>query len=386
LLADFHSRADTSPEIDEAASPDAVRANWEESFADLRTSVGDVLDAGRRERVEALVDRYLDGRARLFEARIAGGHIRDGHGDLQAADVFCLDDGPRVLDCIEFNERFRHGDVMADVAFLAMDLERLGSPDLAVRFLDWYREFAAETCPASLVHHYIAYRAHVRCKVACHRASQLSGAAAAAAAAEANGLLELAERHLLESRVRLVLVGGLPGTGKSTLALGLGAGHDWTVLRSDEVRKELAGVAATHRSGDPFLQGLYDPSVTERVYGEMLRRAEASLRLGESVVLDASWTSDRERRRARQAAARAGADLVELRCIAPTHIAEERLLERLVRGDDPSDADPAIAAHLDELTDPWPESVAIETSGTPADASARAEAVLAAACSPAATV
>jgi predicted kinase len=312
----------------------------------------------------------------LFEARIADGRSRDGHGDLQAADVFSLDDGPRVLDCIEFNERFRFGDVMADVAFLAMDLERLGAPDLAGRFLGWYREFAAEPCPASLVDHYIAYRAHVRSKVACHRAAQLSGEAATAAADEANRLLELAERHLLAGRVRLVLVGGLPGTGKSTVALGLGADHGWTVLRSDEIRKELAGLATTHRSGDAFLQGLYDPSMTERVYSEMLRRSEQALGLGETVVLDASWTSDDQRRRAREVGARCFADVVELRCVAPTHIAEERLLERLVRGNDPSDADPVIAARLDEITDPWPEARTIDTSASPADSLTHAEAAV----------
>jgi len=62
--------------------------------------------------------------------------VRDGHGDLLAEDIFLLDDGLRVLDCIEFNDRLRHGDVLADVAFLAMDLERLGEPALAARFLD----------------------------------------------------------------------------------------------------------------------------------------------------------------------------------------------------------------------------------------------------------
>src|SRR5207248_5092618 len=168
--------------------------------------------------------------------RIALGAVRDGHGDLQAEDIFCLDDGPRILDCIEFDDRLRHVDVLADVAFLAMDLERLGAPEAAATFLARYREFARESYPPSLAHHYIAARAHVRCKVAClrHRQGDDGGADAA------RGLLDLTARHLEAARVRLVLVGGLPGTGKSTVAAALADATGWVVLRSDEVRKDVA--------------------------------------------------------------------------------------------------------------------------------------------------
>ena len=100
------------------------------------------------------------------------GRVVDGHGDLLADDIFCLDDGPRVLDCLEFDDRLRWLDGLDDAAFLAMDLERLGAPDLAARFLDWYAEFAGDPAPASLRHHYVAYRAFVRAKVACLRYDQ----------------------------------------------------------------------------------------------------------------------------------------------------------------------------------------------------------------------
>ena len=91
--------------------------------------VGSMLDPGVAAAVEELARRYLDGRGRLFAARIAQGKTCDGHGDLLADDIFCLDDGPRILDCIEFDDQLRYGDVLADVAFLAMDLERVGDPD-----------------------------------------------------------------------------------------------------------------------------------------------------------------------------------------------------------------------------------------------------------------
>ena len=144
-------------------------------------------------------------------------------------------DGPRVLDGLEFDDRLRWGDVVYDTAFFAMDLDRLGRLDLALAFLDRYWELSAETLPPSLDHHYIAYRALVPAEVSCLRGS-------AADDVEAHAYLALCHRHLLQGRVRLVVVGGLPGTGKSTLAEALGEVLGWPVLRSDEIRKEQAGL------------------------------------------------------------------------------------------------------------------------------------------------
>jgi uncharacterized protein len=260
LVAAFHERAATSPAIAASGSLETVRRNWEDNFRQMAPFVGPVLDPDAAARVEHLARRYLDGRRSLFEHRVASGMVRDGHGDLLAEDVFLLDDGPRALDCIEFDDRLRHGDVLADVAFPAMDLERLGAPILATQFLDWYHEFSGHPHPWSLTEHYVAYRAHVRAKIACLRHAQGDPAAAR----EAEAMLSLALRYLEHGRVRMALVGGLPGTGKTTLAAALADATGWSVLRSDEVRPDLgrnAGPAA-------YRAGAYsDESVTETYRG-----------------------------------------------------------------------------------------------------------------------
>ena len=110
-------------------------ALWQESFDETDRFVGSMLDDDDETEIRALVARWIEGRKPLLDARIASGRVCDGHGDLQAEDIFCLDDGVRILDCIEFSDRLRHGDVCADVTFLAMDLERLDRPEAANRFL-----------------------------------------------------------------------------------------------------------------------------------------------------------------------------------------------------------------------------------------------------------
>lgn len=363
-VAAFHAAAATSPEIAETGSLRTVLGHWQANFEELQPFVGSVLDAETCARVEELARRYLAGRTHLLRDRVEAGCIRDGHGDLQAEDIFCLEDGPRILDCIEFDDRLRHGDVLADVAFLAMDLERLGAAGAAERFLAYYREFAGETYPSSLAHHYVAYRAHVRAKVACLRHEQGDGEAAGAA----RQLLALCRAHLEQGRVRLVLVGGLPGTGKSTLAAGLADRLGWAALRSDEIRKDLAGVPRGQYAPAPYGEGLYQPHITDEVYRTLMERAREALELGEPIILDASWSDAHWRAEAAEVARATSSDLVEFRCEAPLDVAISRIRGRAARGGDPSDATPEVAAAMAAAADPWPTAAAVDTSGEPREA------------------
>jgi aminoglycoside phosphotransferase family enzyme/predicted kinase len=360
LLAGFHARAERSRAADEAARPEALRQRWHDNTEGLLRHGAGLLDAVEIARADALAAEYLVGREPLFERRIASGRAVDGHGDLLADDIFLLDDGPRVLDCLEFDNRLRYGDTLADVAFLAMDLEHLGRPELAAQFLAAYAEHAGDSWPASLAHHHVAYRAQVRAKVAAIR----SGQGGAGAAAEAQDLLALCCRHLDAGRVRLVVVGGLPGTGKSTLAAGLGDVLDASVLRSDEIRKELAGVDPRHHADDAYRTGLYAPQMTAATYDTLLARAAVALAGGESVVLDASWLDAGRRQRVRGLASAHDAVLTELRCEAPADLAARRLTERRREAQDPSDATTEIAAAMRRDADTWIEATVVDTSQT----------------------
>ena len=371
LLACFHAVADRSPAIDEAAGRDAVARRWEANAAEMDPFAGRVLDPWLTEEVMRLARRFLAGREPLFACRIAEGRARDGHGDLLGDDIFCLADGPRVLDCLEFDDRLRYGDVLADVAFLAMDLERLGRRDLATLFLERYRAASRDCWPQALADHYVAYRALVRAKVACLRWEQGDRASAASA----TRLLGLCHQHLREGQVRLVLVGGAPRTGKSTLAGALAARLGAVLIRSDEVRKELAGLDPLTPAPAAVDTGLYEPWTTATTYAELLRRAATQLGLGRTVVLDATWRDPVWRAGARSVAADASADLVEFRCVTPLEVALQRATSGHA-GADPSDATADVVRALWSQHTPWPTAVALDTSRDPEGALADALATI----------
>lgn len=371
VLATFHAGAERNPQVERSGSQLAVAELWDANFRQLDRFAGTILDSELIASCRVSSSQFLQGRADLFDERIAGGNVCDGHGDLLADDIFVLDDGPRIIDCLEFDERLRHGDVVADLAFLVMDLEHRGAAGLARRLISAYEAASGSTIPPALLHLYVAYRAQVRALVACVRAEQ-AGAEGDPLAVEAEdrarALLQLSAAHLAAAMPKLILVGGLPGTGKSTLARGLGDALGATVLRSDVIRKELAGMAPWVSGASEFGTGLYTPEQLERTYVELLDRAGRELSLGRTVVVDASFIDASERDIARRAAEHAAADLVELRCALPAAEAHRRIEARAGNDDDPSDADPLVAARMAVIEHPWPESVAISTAGQPADA------------------
>ena len=360
LIAAFHERADRGPAIDAASGADAVTALWEEGIAQMQPFADRLVAAADLARMASLARRYLAGRRPVLDGRVAARRACDGHGDLQAQDIFCLDDGPRILDCLEFDDQLRYGDVLGDVAFLAMDLERLGHPELAAGFLTLYQELSGDHWPASLAHLHVAYRAHVRAKVACIRADQGDPAAPDAARA----LQQQCLTHLELGEVGLVLVGGSPGTGKSTVARGLAERLGAVVLSSDEVRDEIVADGGPNERLDT---GRYAPEQREAVYDELLERAAVLLCHGERVVLDASWLDAGRRRRARDLAARTAATLVELRCVCPPDLAAERIHRRAAEGTDPSEVTVPIAAELAASADAWPETTEVDTTSPAAE-------------------
>jgi uncharacterized protein len=325
-----------------------------DNLRETRAYRGGPLGETGYDEIARLALRYIDGREPLLAERAASGCSVDGHGDLIADDVFCLPDYPRVLDCLEFDDQLRWLDVLDDVAFLAMDIEHLGHPELAQRFLGWYHEFSGTPAVWSLQHHYVAYRAFVRAKVACIR----HGQGQPEAAADAEGYARLALQHLRAGEVTLLLVGGAPGTGKTTLARHIADHYGWVLLSTDAVRRQIP----------PSPGGYYTPAAKAAAYRQMLTHASHALQHGESVIADATWSQVAMRELASGVAAATASRLIALECCAPVDIAAARAQERLTSGQDRSEAGAAIARYLFARRDSWPAATKIHTDTSPGKA------------------
>jgi aminoglycoside phosphotransferase family enzyme/predicted kinase len=344
-VASFHARAEAGTHILAFGRFEVVAGNARENFAQVAHQVGSALSRTVFDRLQMLTEEALARLRPLIESRAERGVPRDTHGDLHLDHVYLF---PRrtppadlvIIDCIEFNERFRFADPVSDMAFLVMDLRFHGRRDLARAFaLEYFRASGDEEGQA-LLPFYVAYRAAVRGKVEGFELLEQEIPEAertlALAKARAHWLLALGELETPGRRPCLVLIGGLPGTGKSTLAQGLAERAGFHVVRSDQVRKELAGLSARAPVLFPFGEGIYTPEWTERTYTDCLCRAEKLLFEGKRVIVDAVFVEETKRHAFVEAAVRLGVPVVFILCQANPEVARLRLD---CRRDDASDAD-----------------------------------------------
>jgi hypothetical protein len=334
-VAAFHRTSMTNSAIATFGGLDVIAGNWRENFAQMRPYIGRSLDQATFGQIEDWVLRTLDGRAALFAERVRAGRIRDCHGDLRLQHIYAFDvpEGVRleIIDCIEFNERFRYGDVAAEVAFLTMELDAAGRPDLSRAFVNAYIEASGNAGVRELLSFYSCYRACVRGKVLSFQLDEpeVDAAAREAAHCEAQQLFQLAAgyAHGPTSPV-LFLIGGLMGTGKSTLAQALGRELGWPVYSSDGMRKRLLAGIATETAQAGFGAGGYSEEWTERTYAALADAAASSLKSGHSVILDATWLNRSHRAQATEVAIRYGAQAIFLECACPRPVALKRLRNR----------------------------------------------------------
>lgn len=334
-IARFHASFPTTRYISDFGAPGVIRGNWEENFTQMRPYIGRVLEQATFERISLYVHEFLASYAELLHTRVRQGHIRDCHGDLRLQHIYILDHAGSlsiyVIDCVEFNERFRYSDVAAEIAFLTMELDAAGRADLSRAFVDAYVRLTDDRALYELLPFYACYRACVRGKVLSLQLDQpeVPAQQRASAQQEARAFFTLAARYAGgPTRPTLLLVGGLMGTGKSTLARTLSDETGWTLISSDATRKRLAEIDETTPQVYAFSEGLYSPAWSARVYQAMLDQASALLACGRSAILDATFALRAYRHAAAQEAALHGANLVFLECQAPRELTLARLAHR----------------------------------------------------------
>jgi len=344
LIADFHARAETGPAISRHGSPEAVRALWEEHFAQTARFVGRTLSRFQDALLRATVHAWLTRKHGELSARVAAGRIRDVHGDLRTSSV-CFTEPIQVFDCLDFSARFRCSDVASEVAFLAMDLTLKGEASLAIAFARRYVQRSGDAGVEALLPFYACYRACVRGKVEGLRAGEgeVPARQRAAAARVARRSFALACRYAREDPPPLLLVVcGLSGTGKSTLASALAESLGCVRVASDVVRKELHHLAPEEHRPAPVGEGLYAEEATRATYAALAARGGRWLAGGRSVVLDATFQRRWQQALAVELARAQGALLFFLELRAPDSAIRRRLRARAHDVRAVSDADWAV--------------------------------------------
>jgi aminoglycoside phosphotransferase family enzyme/predicted kinase len=344
-IAEFHKHAESGPRIAESGRFEVVARNARENFEQSESHVGVIVSREVFDRLRELTESTLNRLRPLIESRAARGVPRDTHGDLRLDHVYHFPDRAPpddliAIDCIEFAERFRHADPIADAAFLAMDLAFRRRRDLADAFTANYLRASGDREGEALFPFYVAYRTVVRAKVGGMKATEKEipqeERDRAAAKARAHWLLALSALEEPNRKPLLILVAGLPGSGKSTLARSLAERANFTVIRSDVVRKELAGLPPDANARGTPDTGLYTPEWTARTYAECLRRAESLLANGRRIIVDANFPDDDWRLAFLELATRLAARVVFLWCRTSPEVAKARIANR---SNDASDAD-----------------------------------------------
>jgi len=341
-LARFHA-AGQGPDVARYGTAAAVAEPVRQNFAQTETCIGRTVTRERFERVRNWSERYLRDHAVRFEARVRAGRIVDGHGDLHLRNM-CLHEGRVVIfDCIEFDPALRTGDAICDIAFLTMDLDARGLPELGNVFLNEYLERTDDYPGLSLLDFYQVYRAWVRGKVNSLLADSVADPEARTrASADATRYFALAENYLAPRAPGLLITCGLSGSGKSTLAARLAGDLNGIRVRSDAVRKHLAGMDLETRGPGKFGEGIYAPAMSAGTYEQMLAHAREIIAAGRWAILDATYLAAAHRAPAVALARELGIPCGTLWCTAPTAELRERVTRRAAGHTDISDAGLAV--------------------------------------------
>jgi uncharacterized protein len=352
-VAAFHASAAKAGPSMRAGSAAEILMLAVENFTEIEPLLEDEADRREADALRRWTTREHALRAPLFAERRRDGFVRDGHGDLHLGNIALIDEHITIFDCLEFNDDMRYGDVMADVAFLVMDLQDRGRSDFASRFLNAYLQLTGDYHGVAILRFYVVYRAMVRAKVACMRATQTNESEIRDAQInECREYLKLAGRSVESAAPAIVITRGPAGSGKTAQSQRLVELLGAIRIRTDVERKRLHGLPLQSRSGSALNAGLYSTAETERTYSETARLTRIVAGAGYPVVIDGTFLQRRQRTLFRALAATLNVPFVIVDFAAGVETLGTRVRKRLESGADPSEADIRVLEHQLQVAEP----------------------------------
>jgi len=348
-IADFHQRAKTNDYIRAFGTVENVRQSIDENYEQTVDFIGGPQTQQQFDETKAFTDEFFATRQDLLQQRIDQDKIRACHGDLHLNNICYWQDELLLFDCIEFNEPFRFVDVMFDIAYIIMDLTVQGRQDLAAIFLSHYVECTGDWEGLQVLPLYVSRQSYVRAKVTSFLLGDpaIDDATKQDASAKAAKYYTLAWEAMQPQTGRLLVMVGLSGAGKSTVARELSRKLGGIYLRSDAVRKHLAGVPLQERGDD----SLYTPEMSQKTYERLAELGSLLASQGYPVILDAKFDRVATRQLAIAQAQTYDLPLTLVYCKAPPPVLEQRVRDR--QGDI---ADATVAVLAQQTLEPFTES------------------------------
>jgi aminoglycoside phosphotransferase family enzyme/adenylate kinase family enzyme len=339
--AEFHAGTEACSADQPWGSADFVLQPMLENFQPIHQLEHDSqVDVQLQHLQQWTLQRHRELRPEL-EARKVAGFVRECHGDMHLGNITLVDGEPLIFDAIEFNPGLRWIDTINEIAFLVMDLDEKGRPELAQLALNSYLEVSGDYAGLKLLRFYQVYRAMVRAKVTAIRLGQddLEQQERRFLKQEFRRYLDLAERYTRTQTPALIITHGFSGSGKSVVAHSLVRELGAVQIRSDVERKRLLGLAPLSATASGVAEDAYRPEVTDNTYRSLLSAAEHILSAGFIALADATFLKLQQRQIFTELAERLGVEFLILDMQTPEQLMRERLRTRAQQGGDPSEAD-----------------------------------------------
>ncbi|AFY37253.1 hypothetical protein Lepto7376_0858 [[Leptolyngbya] sp. PCC 7376] len=333
VVAAFHATAETNDYIRSFGEIAKIRQAIDENYDQTAGYIGRVQTQKRFEQTKDFTDNFFASREDIFASRRDQNKICECHGDLHLRNICLWQDDIQLFDRIEFNEPFRFVDTMYDVAFAVMDLDARGAKELGNAFLNTYLEQTGDWEGLQVLPLYLSRQAYVRAKVTSFLLDDpaIAEEAKQEAAKTASEYYELAWQYTQLPKGKVVMMSGLSGSGKSTVARRCARLWNAIHIRSDAARKHLGGVSLDAKAPD----SLYSAEMTEKTYARLTELGVLLAKQGFTVILDAKFDRISQRKDVMAACEAEGLPYQILYCQAPTSTLEQRLQDR---NDDISDA------------------------------------------------